>query len=1172
MTCPNCNASNPAGTRFCLECGTRLGEQCQSCGAARVGEAKFCGECGTPFATAGLAASTGTASFGGDSAPVAERRLVSILFADLVGFTPFAEERDSEDVRETLTRYFDLASEVITRYGGTVEKFIGDAVMAVWGAPTAQEDDAERSVRAAIELVDAVGLLGPGIQARAGVLTGEAAVTLAATNQGMVAGDLVNTAARLQSAATPGTVLVGESTMHAASAAIMFEPVGLQDLKGKSDPIPAWRAVRVVAERRGQGRSDMLEAPFVGRADELRLLKELFHSTGREGRTRLVTVMGPAGIGKSRLGWEFFKYIDGVLEPVWWHTGRSPSYGDGITFWALGEMVRRRAGLAADDDEATTRVRIAETVAEQVPDEGERRWIEPALLALLGIGAQTAGSEQLFGAWRTFFERMAETGTVALVFEDLHWADSGTLEFIEHLLEWSRNSPIFIVTLARPELLDRRPDWGAGKRNFTSLYLDPLSEPAMRELLAGLVPGLPENAISSIVARADGIPLYAVETVRTLIAEGRLAMEGERYVPAGDLTTFAVPETLHALIAARLDGLPAAERTLVTHAAVLGQSFTIAGLAAVSGNSPEGLEPLVQDLVRRELLVHIADVRSPERGQYAFVQGLIREVAYAMLAKRDRKTRHLAAARHFETFPTDEMSGALAVHYVAAHANASEGPESSALAAQARIALRAAAERATALGAHAQTVSYLRQALPLTTDPAEEAQLLEQAAEAASRSGHHEEAATLAQAALEGSREGGDRAAIARATTTFATVLLEGRQVERALALLLPAAAEYDEMREPGAAGLHGQLARAQFMRDENATAVAAAERVLEVAELLDLDEVLADTLITKGSVLTNLGRSHEGLGLLTAGLELARASGFAKTELRATVNIAVHIGMRDPKEALRLSRAGLELAQRMGTRDHLLAANASEMARAVGEWDWAESTIAEYLATDPEGMDKLYLVAARLMMKMVRGEEEDGDIDELDRVAAEVGDPAALAVVGNYTPEFALWEGRLADARTSAELRAAHDRLNAAPLLVMATHAAVWERDLESLVRIHGMLAELGNRGRYGGATEKGLEAAIAGLEGRRAESLAAFRHVASELKELGVLLDVAFNAIDMGSVLGVAEAEVRAELEGARVIGEGLRARPVIDRVDALLQPSTSDATARSTATRPLEVEAAS
>ncbi len=488
-----------------------------------------------------------------------------------------------------------------------------------------------------------------------------------------------------------------------------------------------------MAERGGRGRSDALEAPFVGRDLELRLLKELFHATGRERRVRLVSVMGAAGIGKSRLGWEFLKYVDGVLEPVWWHTGRSPSYGEGITFWALGEMVRRRAGLAADDDEATTRARIAETVVEHVPDEAERRWIEPAMLALLGIGTESANSEQLFAAWRTFFERMAETGLVALVFEDLHWADSGTLDFIEHMLEWSRSSPIFIVTLGRPDLLERRSDWGAGKRNFTSLYLEPLPEEAMRELLAGLVPGLPENAVRAIVGRADGIPLYAVETVRTLLAEGRLALEGDRYVPTQDLATLSVPETLQALIAARLDALDPVERSLVSVAAVLGQSFTLAGLAAVTGNPEDELEPNLRDLVRRELFVHIADPRSPERGQYAFVQSLIREVAYSILAKRDRKSHHIAAARYFESVPTDELSGALAQHYFAAHENAPQGPEADALAAQARIALKAAAERATGLGVHAQAASYLRQALAITTDRADEAALLEQAGMAASQ-------------------------------------------------------------------------------------------------------------------------------------------------------------------------------------------------------------------------------------------------------------------------------------------------------------------------------------------------------------------------------------------------------------------------------------------------------
>jgi class 3 adenylate cyclase len=553
---------------------------------------------------------------------------VSVLFADLVGFTTLAEGRDAEDTRELLSRYFDLAKDVVARYGGIVEKFIGDAVMAVWGAPTAHEDDAERAVRAGLELVDAVRTLGPTIQARAGVLTGEAAVTLGATDQGMVAGDLVNTASRLQSVAQPGTVLVGEATQRAASKAIAFEEAGEQILKGKTSPVPAWRAVRVVAEVGGRNRAETLEAPFVGRDDELRLLKELFHATTREKRTRLVSVIGPAGIGKTRLAWEFLKYIDGLVDTVWWHSGRSPAYGEGISFWALGEMVRGRAGLLETDDEPTTRAKIADTLATHVPDADERRQIEPALLALLGVETAATGSEQLFAAWRTFFERLAATGPVVMVFEDFHFADTGLLDFVDHLLEWSRNVPIYVVTLARPEFLERRPNWGAGKRNFTSLYLEPLPDPAMRELLAGLVPGLPAAAVKAIVERADGMPLYAVETVRMLLAEGRLALEGGAYHPVGDLTNLAVPETLTALIASRLDGLPPEERALVSDAAVLGQSFTLAGLSTVSGRPAAELDAQLSGLVRREMLTLETDPRSPERGQYTFVQALIREVAY----------------------------------------------------------------------------------------------------------------------------------------------------------------------------------------------------------------------------------------------------------------------------------------------------------------------------------------------------------------------------------------------------------------------------------------------------------------------------------------------------------------------------------------------------------------
>ncbi len=642
---------------------------------------------------------------------------MSVLFADLVDFTVFSEGRDAEEVRALQDRYFATVTEIIDRYGGRVEKFIGDAVMALWGAPIAREDDAERAVRTGLELVAAVrglrtheGRSGlAALDARAGVMTGEAAVAMGTANQGMVSGDLVNSASRLQSVAPGGTVLVDEATQRAASRAVVFEQAGEQQLKGKVSPVPAWRALRVVAQRGGVGRSEALEAPFVGRDEELRQLKDQFHATSREERIRLVSVIGPGGIGKSRLAWEFLKYIDGLAETVWWHDGRSPAYGDSISFWALGEMIRSRARLQEGADEPTTRAAIAAMLDEHIPDPAERAWIGPAMLSLLGLEVEV-GSEQLFGAWRTFFERLAASGPVVMVFEDFHFADAGLLDFVDQMLEWSRSVPIVILTLSRPELLDRRPDWGAGKRSFTSIYLEPLPTVVMRELLEGLVPGIPEGARDAIVERSEGVPLYAVETVRMLLAQGRVVLEGDSYRPIGDLTDVAVPETLTALISARLDALDAADRALVADASVLGQSFSPAALAAMSGTDADALEPRLRAMVRRELLVQEVDPRSPERGQFAFVQALIREVAYNTLAKQDRKVRHLAAARYFETLGSDELAGALAGHYLAAQGYAAEGPEAEALATQARVALRGAAERAAALGSHQQAIAFLERA------------------------------------------------------------------------------------------------------------------------------------------------------------------------------------------------------------------------------------------------------------------------------------------------------------------------------------------------------------------------------------------------------------------------------------------------------------------------------
>jgi len=1166
MNCTQCGTQNDAGRKFCVECAARLATSCPSCGTSNPPTAKFCGECATPLAAAvaGSPASAAVPSAATEGrheafaeASVAERRLVSVLFADLVGFTTLAEGLDAEDTRELLSRYFDLSRDVIARHGGTVEKFIGDAVMAVWGAPTAREDDAERAVRAALEVVDAVRVLGASIHARAGVTTGEAAVTLGAIGQGMVAGDLVNTASRLQSAAPHGTVLVGEATRRAASRAIHFEPAGDQALKGKSVTVPAWRAVRVVAEVGGRRRSDIAEAPFVGRDDELRLLKDLFHATGRESRIRLVSVIGPGGIGKTRLAWEFLKYVDGLADTVWWHDGRSPAYGEGISFWALGEMVRGRAGLVETDDEATTRAKLAATLATHVPDPDERRWIEPALLALLGIGSG-ASSEQLFGAWRTFFERLAASAPVVLVFEDFHFADSGLLSFVDHLLDWSRTVPIYVVTLSRPELLEKRPDWGAGKRNFTSLYLDPLSEPAMRQLLAGLVPGLPEPAIRAIVARADGMPLYAVETVRMLLAEGRLALDGDTYRPVGDLTNLAVPETLTALIASRLDGLVPEDRILVSDAAVLGQSFTPAGLAAVSGLTEAELEGRLRSLVRGELLTIEADPRSPERGQYSFVQALIREVAYNTLAKRDRKVRHLAAARFLEALGSDELAGALASHYLAAYQNAGEGPEAEALAVQARIALRAAADRATALGALAQAVGFLDQARSVTRDERELAELLERAGDDAGQAGLNELAEERLREAVELRRTLGNADATAGAIALLCSLLTGTFRNEASIALIEPEVGEIlggdDTPAGPGGVALLSQLSRALFFHEEHRRAVEVADRTLEAGERLDLPAIVADTLITRGSALGNFGRSYEGLGAIRAGIELADELGLVATGLRGRINLGVLSS--DPRIAFEAAEAGLEIARRYGLRGHvrILVGNLASAAMDVGEWDRAVRELITARDESPDELAANYLSWALLTYQSWRGEDVTAEVARLTAWAATFDDPGAREAPHGIRAEVAFAAGDFRVAADEWLAFAASDSLNAPAATFTAGLAGLLALDADRAAAGLAGNEATGRHGRLHSLDRRLLRGGLLGLAGRRAEALREGRLVLVEYERLGLRLRQAIGSLALIAVAGGDDPEVRELADGARAILERLGAKPFLGLLDAAMA-SASD-----------------
>jgi predicted ATPase len=440
--------------------------------------------------------------------------------------------------------------------------------------------------------------------------------------------------------------------------------------------------------------------------------------------------------------WEFFKYMDGLRQLFLWHRGRSLAYGEGVTYWALAEMVRGRAGIVEGEDRASALAKLHEAVDRYVADPEDRAFVEPRLAHLIGLQERTAPDKSdLFAGWRLFFERLAERDPVLMVFEDMQWADPSLVEFIDYLLEWSRNHRLFVMALARPETLGA--SLGGPKRNATSIFLEPLPSRAMEELLVGLVPGLPTELTAKILERAEGVPLYAVETVRMLLDRGLLAQEGPVYRPTGAIEALDVPETLHALIAARLDGLSGEERRLVQDAAVLGKTFTRPALAALTG-LPEGeLEPLLGSLVGKEVLSVQADPRSPEIGQYGFLQDLVRTVAYETLAKRDRKSKHLAVAAYLERAwgkEEEEIVEIVASHYLEAYRLGPEAEDAAEIRDRARGMLVRAAERAASLAAAQEAQAYFRQAADLTDSALERAELTERAGQMAFLRGRAEEA------------------------------------------------------------------------------------------------------------------------------------------------------------------------------------------------------------------------------------------------------------------------------------------------------------------------------------------------------------------------------------------------------------------------------------------------
>jgi class 3 adenylate cyclase/tetratricopeptide (TPR) repeat protein len=1157
VLCPSCGFENREGRKFCAECGAPLALACAACGAANEPGERFCGECG-----AALAAQPRDEP--APAQPAAERRLVSVLFADLVGFTSASEGRDAEETRELLSRYFDTCRQLIERYGGTVEKFIGDAVMAVWGTPTAREDDPERAVRAALDLVGSVSDLDPALNARAGVLTGEAAVTIGAKSEGMVAGDLVNTASRIQAAAGAGTVLVGETTRRASEAAIAYESAGTHELKGKAELVPLWRALRVTAARGGARRSTGLEPPYVGRERELRLVKELFHACADEGKAHLVSVVGIGGMGKSRVAWEFEKYIDGVAERILWHRGRCLAYGEGVTYWALAEMVRMRAEIAEGEDPPVARGKLGKAVETYVTDSEEREWVEPRLAHLLGLEERQARErEDLFAAWRLFFERMAESSPTVLVFEDLHWADAAMLEFVEYLLEWSRSHPIYVLTLARPELIERHPQWGAGKRTFTSISLEPLPQTAMEGLLSAFVPGLPEGLNRQILTRAEGVPLYAVETVRMLLDRGLLKREGDAYRPTGPIEALDVPETLHALVAARLDGLEPEERRLIQDASVLGKSFSKEALAAVSSSREDELEPVLASLVRKEVVSLQADPRSPERGQYGFLQDLLRYVAYETLARRERKARHLAAAAHLESAfgPAEhEIVEVLAAHYVAAFEAAPDDADAAGIKTNAAEMLTRAGERAASLAASEEAERYFSQAADLAGDPVVRAQLHERAGEMAAAGARADQAQAHYGLALELFEAEGHTHPAARVSARLGEVewkrgeLAQAvEQMERALGVL--------SGDEPDAdlAALTAQLSRLHFFSGNLDRAEALIETGLALAESLGAPEILAEAMNTYGVISGYQGRLETALALYTHALKIALEHDLPTPAFRSYNNLADSLGIRDRhEEALREYESGVKLARKVGNRqwEWQLLLESTYPLMLLGRWDEALARFAETAQSEarPRGATGAALVVE---IEAARGRtaEAQGIRSLLSRPGSptDVQERSLQAVCAAVV--FAA-EGRYAEALSASEeavelrglLGTGHQFVKAG--FVQGLEAAF---ALGRLEKVEHLLAKIdalepGELAPFLRAHGSRFRARLAAARGESKTVERPFKAATRIFREFGILFWLAVTLLEHGEWLTEEGRSTEAEplLAEAREILERLKATPWLERLD--------------------------
>jgi class 3 adenylate cyclase/tetratricopeptide (TPR) repeat protein len=996
-TCPRCGEDNPERARFCLRCGEPL-----------------------------------TGSEEGRQ----ERKFATALFADLVGSTSLAEREDPEVVQSVVGRAFDRLAEEIARHEGLLEKFMGDAMLAVFGVPRAHEDDAERAVHAALEMQAVLSELNRGFAAegkpelamRIGVESGEVLVDVeraSGPRDRMLTGDAVNTAARLQAAAEPGQVIVGPGAHETTKDVIEYRELAPFDLKGKAEPVPAWEALRVRAKQRGERPELGMEARLIGRDEELAVLTQTFQRVQSDLRPALVTVVGPAGVGKSRLLRELEHHVEGLPGFVYWRRGRCLAYGN-TPYSALGDAIKAQCEILEDDATDVVLKKIKDTVEGLFGDSE----IAPSIGALVGAGEPAALSrEDLFDAWRRFFERMAARYPLVLVFEDIHWADDGLLDFIEYLADWAQG-PILTATLARPELFEVRPSWGGGKRNAASISLDPLSATESSAMLDDLLAGsLTDDLGRAVVERSEGNPLYVEELVRKLIDDGVLrATDSARWEVATPAAEVELPRSIQGLIAERLDGLPGDEKAILQDASVVGRVFWTGAIAALSGRSVGEVRDALGRLRVKELVVHNDPSSFSGEQEFTFRHALIRDGAYESLPKTLRATKHGQVARWAETKAGDraeEIAGMIATHDLEALRYLDElgdtSPGRTDVEKAAYRWTRAAADRAAALWLSAEAARWYRDALrlagPLGVPDGERASIARSWARASFGTTPSEETEEAHRAALAISEEAGDELGAGWAQSWLVLILFQQGRDEEALKTGEQAIERLEPLGEtPELAGALRLLGQFHWRRGHSEEADACLRRAVAMATRVDALDVLAGAMQDLGVNLAQTGHSEEALATLEEAFPLAKESGDPINLQRMYNNfssILADFGSNYPR-AREIGLEGLEMARKGGGTGWIgwIQGTLSEVSFALGELDEAEKMTRDSLENALASGDlplagQRYAILGWELLLLGRLTEAQGAMDRSDEILRDKLEPQGEIPRAGIAGVLALAHGR---------------------------------------------------------------------------------------------------------------------------------------------------------------------